>query len=855
MIGGILSSIFGSKHQRFIKKCLPVVQIVNRYFEEYQSLSEEVLKGKTAEFRDRLAKGETLDQLLPEAFAVAKEACRRFKGKSWNVAGRPTTWDMVPYDVQLIGGMVLHQGKIAEMATGEGKTLVATLPAYLNALPGKGVHIVTVNDYLASRDRAWMGPIFEMLGLTVGVIQNNMDNPERKAAYACDITYGTNNEFGFDYLRDNMKVRFDSQVQRGYFYAVVDEVDSILIDEARTPLIISGPAEESTDKYYVAERTAKQLKKDTDYAVKEKENSVILTDAGIEKAQKLVGVDTFYTGQNMEWPHHIEQALRAKELYRKDKDYIVKDNEVIIVDEFTGRLMPGRRWSDGLHQAVEAKEGIKIERENQTLATITFQNYFRLYEKLSGMTGTAYTEAVEFKQIYELDCVVLPTNKKVMRKNHADCIYRSLREKFKGITIATNMAGRGTDIVLGGNAQYLADNIVESELARSEDEDKALVERMLREKFIEQFRVQCQQENKKVIEQGGLHVLGTERHESRRIDNQLRGRQGRQGDPGSSRFYVSLEDDLMRLFASDKVISIMDSLGMEEGQVLEHPWLSKSIETAQKRVETHNFEIRKHLLEYDNVMNKQREVVYDLRRSILEKNNVKDIIVEHINSLVEDLISQYLRPTGEDATWNMDGLKMTLKTKFDYDLEISEKQIGESNESYVKDKVFKGLIDIYRTKEDQVGPEHLRYLEKMLLLHTIDSKWKDHLYAMDQLKEGIGLRSFAQRDPLIDYKREGFEMFHIMYDSIGFEVAETIFKIQPAKVSHPMRGVFSSLPQQMIHDSASGLANAASRYRPEAVGAGIDQIVPPQPSSVGLGKGQKIGRNDPCTCGSGKKYK
>ena len=954
---------------RVIKKMCNDVSKINGLESKYEGLTDEQLKGKTAEFRsiyenavskdrDQMedllkdynnvsdpdekndlgnqydkaeevylkTKEQVLKDILPDAFAVVREAGKR-------------VLKMRHFDVQLIGGMVLNDGNIAEMTTGEGKTLVATLPAYLNGLTKEGVHIVTVNDYLAKRDRAWMGPVFEFLGLSVGVILRDMEPHQRQHEYNCDITYATNNELGFDYLRDNMVNFKEDMVQRRHHFAIVDEVDSILVDEARTPLIISGPAEESTDKYYRANEIAKQLKGKKvvdeerskvdakyqevdlaagfDYIADEKTRAISMTDSGEEKAARLFGIDNLHDMETIEYRHHILQALKAREFFKIDVEYVVRDGGVIIVDEFTGRLMPGRRWSDGLHQAVEAKEGIKIERENQTLATITFQNYFRLYEKLSGMTGTAYTEAVEFKQIYELDCVVLPTNKKVMRKNHADCIYRSLREKykaiveeveecykrgqpvlvgtisieksellskmlaqkgvahqvlnakyheqeahiiaqagrFKGITIATNMAGRGTDIVLCGNAQYLADNIVESELARSEDEDKALVERMLREKFIEQFRVQCQQENKKVIEQGGLHVLGTERHESRRIDNQLRGRQGRQGDPGSSRFYVSLEDDLMRLFASDKVISIMDSLGMEEGQVLEHPWLSKSIETAQKRVETHNFEIRKHLLEYDNVMNKQREVVYDLRRSILEKNNVKDIIVEHINSLVEDLISQYLRPTGEDATWNMDGLKMTLKTKFDYDLEISEKQIGESNESYVKDKVFKGLIDIYRTKEDQVGPEHLRYLEKMLLLHTIDSKWKDHLYAMDQLKEGIGLRSFAQRDPLIEYKREGFEMFHIMYDSIGFEVAETIFKIQPAKVSHPMRGVFSSLPQQMIHDSASGLANAASRYRPEAVGAGIDQIVPPQPSSVGLGKGQKIGRNDPCTCGSGKKYK
>lgn len=954
---------------RAMKKMCDVVSCINGLESKYAGLTDEQLQAKTPEFkslyehavskeRDKMeellagynratdadeknelgnqydkaeeiylkAKKKVLNDILPDAFAVVREAGKR-------------VLNMRHFDVQMIGGIVLNDGNIAEMTTGEGKTLVATLPAYLNGLTKEGVHIVTVNDYLAKRDRAWMGPLFEFLGLSVGVILRDLDPQHRQHEYNCDISYATNNELGFDYLRDNMVNFKEDMVQRRHHFAIVDEVDSILVDEARTPLIISGPAEESTDKYYRANEIAKQLKgkkvvdeekskidakykevdltEGFDYIADEKTRGISMTEAGEEKAAKMFGIDNLHDMETIEYRHHILQALKAREFFKIDVDYVLRDGGVIIVDEFTGRLMPGRRWSDGLHQAVEAKEGIKIERENQTLATITFQNYFRLYEKLSGMTGTAYTEATEFKQIYDLDCIVLPTNKKVMRKNYPDCIYRSLREKykaiveevsecykrgqpvlvgtisieksellskmmaqkgiehqvlnakyheqeahiiaqagrFKGITIATNMAGRGTDIVLGGNAKYLADNLVEKEVSEAKDEDKEIVEKMVREKFIEQFRVQCEQENAKVKEQGGLHVLGTERHESRRIDNQLRGRQGRQGDPGSSRFYVSLEDDLMRLFASDKVISIMDSLGMEEGQVLEHPWLSKSIETAQKRVETHNFEIRKHLLEYDNVMNKQREVIYDMRRSILERNNVKDIIFEDIEGLVEDLMSQYLRAAGEDSSWNMEGLKLTLKTKFDYDLEISDKKLEEVDESHVKDIVFKGLKEIYKTKEELIGYDHLRHLEKMLLLHTIDSKWKDHLYAMDQLKEGIGLRSFAQRDPLIEYKREGFEMFQVMHDSIGFEVAETIFKIQPAKVSHEMRGVFSSLPQKMIHDSASGLGNAASRYRPEAVGGGIDQIVPPPVSSEGAVSGPKIGRNDPCPCGSGKKYK
>ena len=882
----------------------------------------------------RAVKQKVLGEILPEAFAVVRETGKR-------------VLSMRHFDVQLIGGMVLHQGNIAEMTTGEGKTLVATLPAYLNALTGDGVHIVTVNDYLAKRDRDWMGPLFEFLGLTVGVIVHDLDPRTRQTAYHCDITYGTNNEFGFDYLRDNMVNHLEEMAQRPHHFAIVDEVDSILVDEARTPLIISGPAEESTDKYYRANDIAPQLKgrritekdeinakyrgedlsKGFDYLADEKVKSISLTEHGEEMAARLFGIPNLHDMDTIEYRHHILQALRAKEFFKIDVDYVVRDGEVIIVDEFTGRLMPGRRWSDGLHQAVEAKEGIKIERENQTLATITFQNYFRLYEKLSGMTGTAYTEANEFKQIYNLDCVVIPTNKKLQRVNYSDAIYKTAQEKFnavvseieechkkgqpvlvgtisiekseilsrmlkqkgiphqvlnakyhdreaqiiaqagrfKAVTIATNMAGRGTDIMLGGNAEYLAKSLAEEE--SKETREPAPKEDSIK-KFIEQFRQQVKEEHENVAAQGGLHVLGTERHEARRIDNQLRGRQGRQGDPGSSRFYVSLEDDLMRLFASDRIMGLMDRLGMEEGQVLEHPWLSKAIETAQKRVETHNFEIRKHLLEYDNVMNLQREVIYSLRRSILERESVKDIIVEAWDGLVYGLAAQYLFPQGAEAVVNLEGLKVYLKTKFNYDFSVEEQKLKAMTQNEIVDLILKDLSAIYEVKEKEFEPGQLRHLERILLLHTIDSKWKDHLYAMDQLKEGVGLRGYGQRDPLLEYKREGFEMFQMMYESINQEAAEVIFRIQPASAAGAsrLRSVFGSLPQRMIHEEASGLRGArpqilppqgpqmASRASEEEVSRGSPERKP-STSTPYHKEGPKVGRNDPCPCGSGKKYK
>ncbi len=909
----------------------------------HQEKDELTISIEKAQADFKKVKNDFLDSILAEAFAVVREVGKR-------------VLSMRHYDVQMIGGMVLNKGNIAEMTTGEGKTLVATLAAYLNALTGEGVHIVTVNDYLAKRDMEWMGPIFRFLGLSVGVILHDMDPQERQVEYNCDITYGTNNEFGFDYLRDNMVNFKGDMVQRPHHFAIVDEVDSILVDEARTPLIISGPAEQSTDKYYRANEIIKKLKgrrvteKDEieakhkeidlsegyDYLADEKAKSISMTEEGEAKAAELFGIDNLHDMETIEYRHHIIQALKAKEFFRADVDYVVKDGEVIIVDEFTGRLMPGRRWSDGLHQAVEAREGIKIERENQTLATITFQNYFRLYEKLSGMTGTANTEATEFKEIYDLDCVVVPTNKKLQRKNYPDSVYRSLKEKFnaviediedcytrgqpvlvgtisieksellsqllkqkgiahqvlnakyheqeahiiaqagrfKAVTIATNMAGRGTDIVLGGNAEYLAKNLVEQKAKEKKDGEPAEAEETdaLVAKFIKQFQAQCKEEHEKVVAEGGLHVLGTERHESRRIDNQLRGRQGRQGDPGSSRFYVSLEDDLMRLFASDKLMSIMDKMGMEEGQVLEHPWLSRAIESAQRKVEGHNFEIRKHLLEFDNVMNKQREVIYDMRRTVLERENVKDYIFEAIEDLVYGVLDQYLSALTEEGTFDFEGLRSYLQANFHFELldpdtdAQKEKLLAMPREELIA-LVLEGLKALYAQKEEEIGAEHLRHLERMLLLHTIDSKWKDHLYAMDQLKGGVGLRSYGQRDPLLEYKKEGFEMFQMMYSSINQEVAELIFKIQPAsseQLQRQPRGVFSSLPQNLVHNEVSGMA--AARQNAQAAGAmlggGSNASSAGQPGASDRSSpeplrksGPKVGRNDPCPCGSGKKYK
>ena len=856
MIQFILQKFFGTQNTRTLKRLWPVVQEVNVLEESFAKLSDGELRAKTEEFKKQLAGGQTLDQLLPAAFAVVREASKR-------------TTKMRHFDVQILGGLVLHQGKISEMGTGEGKTLVATLPIYLNALEGKGVHLITVNDYLARRDRQWMGPIYEMLGLTVGVIQHDMPHEARRAAYASDVTYGTNNEFGFDYLRDNMVSRLEDRVQRPLHYAIVDEVDSILVDEARTPLIISGPAEESTDKYYRIDRIIPRLNKETDYKMDEKAHTVALTEEGIKHCEELLGVENLYENTQIDLIHHINQALRAHALFKLDEEYVVKDGKVIIVDEFTGRLMPGRRFSDGLHQALEAKERVKIERENQTLATITFQNYFRMYKKLAGMTGTAATEAVEFDKIYKLDVVIIPTNRKNIRADHGDCIYRTEREKFEAVakeivkehkqgrpvlvgtisiekserlsqilkrqnlphsvlnakyhekeaeiiamagqdsavTIATNMAGRGTDIVLGPG----------------------------------------------VAAKGGLAVVGTERHEARRIDNQLRGRCGRQGDPGSSKFFISLEDDLMRIFGSDRISGLMQKLGMQEGEEIQHPLVSRAIETAQKRVESRNFEIRKHLLEYDDVMNRQREIIYSERDRVLKGEDLTEHIFEMIEDLVEIVLAIYVHPDMREEEKNPEGLAQALKLKFgtDFAADIKENLDGLD---FLRDAVLKKIHEHYDQRLKEFSPERMRYLERFILLQVIDSKWKDHLYSLDNLKEGIGLRAYGQRDPLVEYKREAFELFDGMIDSIKEEAVELMFRVQVVKEEKMTSAMNVTSQAQYLHPEAERMA-AAAPPGPAAIPTPAGpSILRPAAQTVRRTE-PKVGRNEPCPCGSGKKYK
>lgn len=878
----ILKKIFGTKNDRELKRLFSRIEEINRLEPEIASLSDEKLRAKTNEFKNRLELGETLDDILNEAFAVVREVSKRLLG-------------MRHFDVQLIGGIVLHEGKIAEMKTGEGKTLVATLPVYLNALEGRGVHVVTVNDYLAKRDAQWMGAIYNFLGLSVGVIQhdnsflydpsyisvekrfNHLRPCTRKEAYLADITYGTNNEFGFDYLRDNMKYDLSDYSQRELNYAIVDEVDSILIDEARTPLIISGPSEESTDKYYRINKIVPNLKIDIDFKVDEKLKNVVLTESGSSKVERLLGVVNLYDPSNIELVHHVLQALRAHHLFKRDVDYVVKDGEVIIVDEFTGRLMPGRRWSDGLHQAIEAKEGVKIENENQTLATITFQNYFRMYRKLAGMTGTADTEAEEFAKIYNLDVVVIPTNKPMIRKDYPDVIYKTERAKFnaivkeveechlrgqpvlvgttsiekseilshmlrkKGIkhtvlnakyhekeaeivaqagrlgavTIATNMAGRGTDIVLGGNPEGLLIDFIRNKKDYSEEEYK---------KELQRLRETCEKERQEVVRLGGLHIIGTERHEARRIDNQLRGRAGRQGDPGSSRFYLSLEDDLMRIFGSDRINGLMNLLKMDENVPIENKMVTKAIENAQKRVESHNFDIRKHLLEYDDVMNRQRQEIYSFRRDVLQSDSVKDRIFEMIENEVEDLLLIYC-PEGADE-WNLDGLKNALYGIFSIDFDLE----GLRSLDQITEYLISNIKESYEKKEQEVGSELMRYIEKTVLLQVIDIQWKDHLLSLDHIKEGIGLRGYAQKDPLVEYKKEAFEIFSEMIKRINTEVLMRLFRIQ---VSHQRQEeVKLRSNQRLIYNRGDG-----------------------GPSQQPVQKERKIGRNDPCPCGSGKKYK
>ncbi len=862
----IIKKIFGTKNEREINRILPVVDQINSLEPSVARLSDSQLREKTHDFKKRIEMGETLDEILPETFAVVREASKR-------------VLKMRHFDVQLLGGIVLHEAKISEMKTGEGKTLVATLPVYLNALEGKGVHVVTVNDYLAKRDAQWMGTIYNFLGMSVGVIVHGLTDEQRQASYNADITYGTNNEFGFDYLRDNMKYDISQFVQRELNYAIVDEVDSILIDEARTPLIISGPSEESTDKYYKIEKIVPKLQKDVDYTVDEKARTVILTEEGNVKAERLLDAGNLYDPSNIELVHHILQGLKAHTLFRRDVDYVVKEGEVIIVDEFTGRLMPGRRWSDGLHQAVEAKEGVKIASENQTLATITFQNFFRMYKKLAGMTGTAETEAEEFAKIYNLDVMVIPTNQPMIRADHADMIYKTEKGKFdsviieieelnrkgqpilvgtisiekserlsgllkkKGIrhsvlnakyhekeaeiiaqagrshavTIATNMAGRGTDIILGGNPAGLAREILK-------DRPEYIEEDWL--KALEEAEKRCSADKEKVVSAGGLHIIGTERHESRRIDNQLRGRSGRQGDPGSSRFYLSLEDDLMRIFGSDRISGLMGKLGMDEDVPIENRMVSKAIENAQKRVESQNFEIRKHLLEYDDVMNKQRREIYAFRKEILQEENLSGRVFSMADEILDEMLSIYCPQDKTGEEWDVKGLKDSAYGIFSVAIETVPQTVDE-----LKEKLSSDVRKSYAKKEDEIGSEMMRYLEKMFVLQVVDSQWKDHLLAMDHLKEGIGLRGYGQRDPLVEYKREAFDMFSEMSGRISSEVVTRLFKIQ---VQRDREAEIKARQKRM-----------SLNYNRGEGGVAVQTVT----------KAKKTGRNEPCPCGSGKKYK
>jgi preprotein translocase subunit SecA len=912
-----LTKVFGSSNQRFLKSIQPLVDKINSLESQTKALSDDQLRVRTGEFKEQVQRAvagitdkeerkrreqEILNEILPEAFAVVREASVRTTG-------------MRHFDVQMIGGIVLHQGKIAEMRTGEGKTLVATLPSYLNALTGRGgVHVVTVNDYLASRDAEWMGQIHRFLGLEVGCIQNDMDDFERQAAYAADITYGTNNEFGFDYLRDNMKFDLATCVQRGHYFAVVDEVDSILIDEARTPLIISGPSDEATDKYKQADAVIPHLKKGEeiegkktgDYVVDEKAHTAVLTEEGVEKAERLLGVGNLYDPGNMELLHCVEQALKAHTLYKLDHQYVVQDGEVIIVDDFTGRLMKGRRWSDGLHQAVEAKEGVEIEKENQTLATITLQNYFRLYEKLSGMTGTAETEAAEFASTYKLDVIVIPTHMPMVRIDNSDVIYRTLPEKWdavideikdchdrgqptlvgtvsvenseliarrllkekiphnvlnakyhereaeivaqagrKGsVTIATNMAGRGTDILLGGNPDFMAREFLkQSEVDPDEATDEQWNGAFARAKQI------VEDEHNEVVSLGGLHIVGTERHESRRIDNQLRGRAGRQGDPGSSRFFLSLEDDLMRIFAGDKVKALMQRLGMEKGVAIESGMVSKRIAAAQKSVEGRNFEARKHLLEYDDVMNRQRETIYGLRRQLMEQPDQRDYLMGDPPSagvaydLLSDITRQYLNPDVSPDDWDIDNYTTQIKTIYDFDAEGEGINIPNMTSQEVVDAIWERLKVKYEKKEEQIGPEAMRTYERIIMLNIIDAQWKDHLLSLDHLKQGIGLVGYGQKDPLVEYKKQSFDLFQEMLDRIDTATIRSLFNLQVVSEQ-----AAENLQQRRARRPASLRftgPNQGAAPAGEEEGK-IKTVVRDQP---------KVGRNEPCPCGSGKKYK
>ncbi len=1007
MINNLLGKVFGTKNERVVKALMPNVQAINALEPQIQKLTDAELRAKTDEFRKRIqerlsrfgganggppqssdgtadsdgegdfdrmkrlekeqydALQEVLNEILVEAFAVVREAGRR-------------VLTMRHFDVQLIGGMVLHQGVISEMKTGEGKTLVATLPVYLNALSGRGVHVVTVNDYLAKRDSEWMGKLYRFLGLTVGVIVHDLDDEQRRAAYAADVTYGTNNEFGFDYLRDNMKFDLKDCVQRGHNFAIVDEVDSILIDEARTPLIISGASEESTDKYYRVNRIIPKLEKGEelevapgepaqltgDFVIDEKHRNITVTDDGWLKVEQLLGIGNIADPENWPLKHHVDTAIKAHALYRKDVEYVIKDGEVIIVDEFTGRMMPGRRWSDGLHQAIEAKEGVKIERENQTLATITFQNYFRMFKKLAGMTGTAETEASEFDSIYKLDVVVIPTNKVMRRVENPDVVYRTEKEKYfaaadeiaqlavkgqpvlvgttsvekserlsdllkkkglkhvvlnakfhereaeivaqagrKGmVTIATNMAGRGTDILLGGNPEFMAkQEMVKKGIAQQlrvaqgkiegpqEDGETSIFYYNGNEytvptnkwaEALDRYKAQTDIEHDEVIAVGGLHILGTERHESRRIDNQLRGRAGRQGDPGSSRFYLALEDDLMRIFAKEWVSKLLERLGMEEGVPIESKLITRRIETAQKAVEAQHFESRKHLLEYDDVMNKQREAVYGLRRRLLEGTDQKDLILgDYVSAILGDLMDEYCPQKAHADDWNIKGLKDAVFTRFGVDFLAEGVKAETLNRAELGDAIFEKLKERYDAKEKLIGPDAMRHHERMIMLSVIDQQWKDHLLSMDHLKEGIGLRGYGQHDPLVEYKKESFEMFEAMMQRFQEDTARYLYLMQilerpqepppggPPPGTRDAQGQDSEVPShqgsdgngkrpRMVSTSADELEEAFMRRKRRELEQARMAGGGDTPAVQQVVRGQeKVGRNDPCPCGSGKKFK
>jgi preprotein translocase subunit SecA len=988
LINTLLGKVFGTKNEREMKRLRPRVASMNALEPEIRKLSDEQLRAKTDEFRTKIqerlnripgepeadpdrqkqlederlaAAKEVLDEILEEAFAVVREAGRR-------------VLNMRHFDVQLIGGIVLHSGTIAEMKTGEGKTLVATLPVYLNALTGRGVHVVTVNDYLAKRDSEWMGQLYRFLGLTVGVIVHDLDDQERRDAYAADVTYGTNNEFGFDYLRDNMKFDLKECVQRGHNFAIVDEVDSILIDEARTPLIISGASEESTDKYARVDRIIPKLERGEeipgapgepavmtgDFVVDEKHRNATVTDEGWEKVEQLLGIENIADPENWDLKHHVETAVKAHSLYRRDVEYVVKDGEVIIVDEFTGRLMPGRRWSDGLHQAVEAKEGVKIERENQTLATITFQNYFRMYKKLAGMTGTAETEASEFAKIYNLDVLVIPTNKPLLRVENADLVYRTEKEKYfasadeiqklnqsgqpvlvgttsiekserlsdllkkKGIkhvvlnakyhekeaeivaqagrkgmvTIATNMAGRGTDILLGGNPEFMAKQecvkkgiaqqlrAAQGKIQTLEVEDaKSTVWYYAGNEYavptdqwnetLERYKQQTDKEHDEVTGAGGLFILGTERHEARRIDNQLRGRAGRQGDPGASRFYLSLEDDLMRIFAKEWVSTLLQRLGMEEGVPIESKLISRRIEKAQEAVEAQHFGARKHLLEYDDVMNKQREAVYGLRRQLLEGVDQKDLILEdYVAEILSELLDEHAPVKTHPADWDVKGLKDAIFTRFGVDIVAEGIKPDTLNRQELGDAVFDKLKQRYEAKEELIGPDAMRYHERMIMLSVLDQQWKDHLLNMDHLKEGIGLRGYGQKDPLVEYKRESFDMFEAMMQRFQEDTTRYLYLMQI--IGRGEQGPGASDPSATTSSGVPSYSGDGNGHRPpRGVSTSVDDLEEAfqrrkrreleQARMAGAGERQpvqrvvrgsaKVGRNDPCPCGSGKKYK